>query len=190
MINRTIIREHVETDAGNDAIERLIRDAFTAIAQRHYVTFTETAPSGDIQIDFEWAETAFAIVDASGELIILPQSSRLLATVDTISEWDTDTEAFAALDADDWQAFSPRQFHRKSNGTNPPSGLGWGGRVQIEYGVNMTLAERVVIDLARLALQYNALSSERAGDYSSSGVEYQRERERILSELVPAMGVA
>lgn len=189
-MNRTIIREHCETDLGDDAIERLIRDAFTAIAQRHYITFTEELASGDIQGSWEWAETAFAIVDGSGELIILPQSSRLLATVEAISEWDFDTEAFVALDADDWQAFSPRQFLRKFNGTNPPDGLGWGGRVQIEYGVNMTLAERVVIDLVRLAIQYNALQSERAGDYSSASVGYQREREYILAELVPAMGVA
>lgn len=189
-MNRTIIREHVETDLGDDAIERLIRDAFNAISTRHAVGYVETVASGAVQASFDWNETAFAIIEATGELLMLPQTSRLLSTDITISEWVTDDEDFSALDADDWQQWSARQIRRNFNGTNVPTGNGWASPVKVEYGVNAIAADRIVIDLVRLAIQHNALSSERAGDYSSSSVEYQRERERILNELVPAMGVA
>jgi hypothetical protein len=43
--------------------------------------------------------------------------------------------------------------------------------------------KRVGIDLVRLALQYNALESEDPGGYSSTSVDYQKERQRLLSTL-------
>lgn len=189
-MNRTTIREHVETDLGDTAIERLIRDAFAAISTRHRISFTEEVASGDIQASFEFAESAFAIVDGGTEIIMLPQSSRLLGGIAEIGEWDDATETFIALESSDWQQWSARQIRRNFNGDIPPQGLGWASRVQVEYEVDMTIAERVVIDLVQLAIQYSALSSERAGDYSASNVEYQKERERLLSELMPAMGFA
>ena len=42
---------------------------------------------------------------------------------------------------------------------------------------------RVVIDLTRLAVQYNAVKSEGVGDYKSASVDYEAEREKILSRL-------
>jgi len=44
--------------------------------------------------------------------------------------------------------------------------------------------DRVTIDLVKLAIQYQGLKSEKVGDYSASHLDYQNERERILSTLL------
>lgn len=43
--------------------------------------------------------------------------------------------------------------------------------------------DRVVIDLVRLAIQHSGLSSLRDGDHSEEALDYQAEREKILSTL-------
>lgn len=43
--------------------------------------------------------------------------------------------------------------------------------------------DQVVIDLVKLAIQYNALDAERVGDWAGTHKDYQAERENILSTL-------
>ncbi len=58
-------------------------------------------------------------------------------------------------------------------------------RVQIIYVplTDESRRDRVTIDLVKLGIQYQGLKSEKVGDYSASHLDYQQERESVLSTL-------
>ena len=58
-------------------------------------------------------------------------------------------------------------------------------RVEIIYVplTDESRRDRVTIDLVKLGVQYQGLKSEKVGDYSASHVDYQQERENVLSTL-------
>ena len=66
-------------------------------------------------------------------------------------------------------------------------GYYWWGEITVRGTPDMTeitTRRGMLVDLVRLAVQYNALSRERSGSYESYSVSnYQRERESILNRL-------
>lgn len=73
----------------------------------------------------------------------------------------------------------------------------WSGNVEVtlDAAVQGDRYDRVVVDLVKLALQYSGLDSQRDGDYGEEAkgarggggqLNYQLERDNIISELVPA----
>lgn len=175
LLTATEIREHVDTDLGDTALDRLLADADAEIVRRYGAhtanqveTFTPPPGSVTLQVD-------------------RPISS----IVSIVETEETDIgESDVTLAASDYEIMRERTIRRVSGGLH--SSTTWGSIVVVTYTPDSDNARRigVTIDLVKLAVQYQAASSVAVGDVSISHVDYNRERERILRRLAPSiMGV-
>lgn len=170
------LREHTETDLGDDALQRIIDDADAAIVAR----FGEHAEAGVFSADDPLVEQ-----HEGGGQYVFPH--RKVDTIDSVLEYIGylgGDEVEYELAADDYRlTHDSASMLRLATGTNARSR--W-GRVVLSYFpvTDISRRTRVELDLCKLALQYSALGSEKAGDYSQSQLgDYQTERERLLSEM-------
>ena len=158
------IREHVETDLSNDALQRLIDSEDAEIVQRYGALSTQT-------------ET----LRGGSERLFL---SRLVSSITSISEEVGETTT--TLAADDYELWWHQELDRHGRST-------WGERVTIVYVPQTMTAQRtaVLTQLVQLAVRYNGVEQESvgSGDYSATSADYQRERERLLRKLAPRGGV-
>ena len=184
------LKEHVETDLDDDALDRLITDAQASIDDRIGPEGAQTIVLGNVGGD---------------RYLFLPRPISSSADIASITErWGAVERALAS---DEWRWLGGRQLERLiGSGSTAGTLWGWweGGSIPpINAGysdVSVVIAftpkpdarrDRVVIDLCRLALVYNGLSDERAGEYQTrSREDYQAEREKVLSELMPKVGFA
>lgn len=159
---------HLETDLTDPAIERLIDDA-------------------EAEIDERIGELATQTDEFQGET--LAQSiylTRKAAEITTVTEEVKSGSAFVStvLVADDYELrFSGRQLRRLSDGTNPAGT--WGDTVTVVYEPKSDAARRlrITIDLVKVAVAFNALESEKVGDYSSKSVVYEATRTALINKL-------
>lgn len=165
------LREHIETDLPEGALQRLLDDAVSAIAE-----YTDGSGERTIRLDGGSPSLFLPWPIASAEDVVL------------IEQYGDDVDH--TVEADDFSWSGGRRLVRLVNGTRGASV--WAPIViaTLTPVDDSARIDRVTIDLVRLAIQHNALSSERAGDYASSSVDYQAERRKILSELQPRMVVA
>jgi len=163
------IREHVETDLSNDALQRLIDSEDAEIVQRYGALSTQT-------------ET----LRGGSERLFL---SRLVSSITSISEEVGETTT--TLAADDYEIWWNQELDRQADGTHGRST--WGERVTVVYVPQTMTAQRtaVLTQLVQLAVRYNGVEQESvgSGDYSATSADYQRERERLLRKLAPRGGV-
>jgi hypothetical protein len=164
------LREHIETDLGDGALGRLLADAAAAIEEH-------TGGSGEQTIRLVGGD----------RFLFLPYA---IESTDDLTLVEIYGEIEHAVADDDYAWWGGRQLERLVNGTRGASVWAPIVAATLTPVDHSARVERVTIDLVRLAIQHNALSTERAGDYASSSVDYQRERRKILSELVPRMVVA
>jgi hypothetical protein len=165
------MRGHVETDLADEALQRLIDDADEEII--------------DFAGEFDEQEDCTRNAELSTVLFL----SRRAGTVSTVVEQVGDDETTLAVD--DYRLRNGgTQIERLGTGTNPRTT--WGEIVTVTYvPVDRTVRRtRVEIDLVKLAVQYNALTSEGVGDYSSTAKEYEDERARILARLAEGLAFA
>jgi len=178
------LREHIETDRSDTALERLLQDACDSVTAR-------IGPEGEQEVVLK--------ARGSDQFIFLPRPITVAGDIDSIVERLGNTEL--TLETTDWRWLGGRRLERVISGTIPaPTVWGWNftsmdGDVEFQVVITYTPKPesrrvRVLIDLVRLALQYTALKSELAGDYSSSSLDYQKEREALISELVPRLRFA
>lgn len=169
------LREHVETDLAESALQRLIDDADQAVVDRF-------GPHGSA------TETVTDDIDADplGVYVFLGRAASAIASV---VEY-TSASVSRTLAASDYRlVHGGKTLQRLTTGTTPATV--WGYRVVVEYypsTADNPRRRRIVIDLCKLTLTYGGyIKSERAGDYQSSSSltpdAYQRERERLMSEL-------
>jgi hypothetical protein len=87
------------------------------------------------------------------------------------------------LAADDYEVVNDIRIDRLTTGSHPRTY--WGDRVTVTYTPkgDADKRKRVLIDLCKLTIQYNALKSENIGDHRADYSDYQRERLQILSAL-------
>lgn len=173
-VDATIIHEHIESDLSDDAIARLIADAVDAIDDRISTTGEQTV-----------------VLRGGDRYIFVPRPIGDRSDVTEIIERWGATEA--TLTDEQWRWNGGRTLERLiGTGNIAPTVWGWGlGSYQtIDVVVTYTpkadqnRRDRVTIDLVRLALVYNGLSDERAGDYMTrSREDYEAEREKVISEL-------
>ena len=155
------VREHVETGLVDDALERFM-------------------DSVEEDIDQEFGAVASQVDDLEGKTKLLfttrPISS-ITSIVETVGTTDT------TLATNDYKKRHNSQIDRLNTGTN--SRTKWGDRVLVTYvPVDDTKRRQMVyIRLIELAVKYNALKGENAGDYSSQSAEYEKERLGILRGL-------
>lgn len=162
------LKTHVETDLAEAALQRILDGLDAEIIARAGALGSQVAR-----------------VDGFSREIVLPRAAATLTSV-VESGLDGTTLALAADDYSLWP--SGQAITRLSGGTN--SAVVWARSVTVTYTPVDDLARRRValIDLAKLELQFNGLSSERVGDYSSEAAKHSEARESIFRSLMPRRG--
>jgi hypothetical protein len=160
LLTTTEILQHLETDLGTTALQRIIDGEESEIVRRY--------GAHDSQVD-----------DLPGltSLIFL---ARKPGSITTVVERIGSTETTLA-GADYQLRFGDMALERISD-TTP---ILWGDRVRVTYVPESQAAvrKRVLLDLVQLAFANKGVASYRAGDYSETSKDYQKERESILSTL-------
>ena len=159
---------HVETDLTDPAIQRLIDDAEAEIDERVGALATQTD-------EFQGETLADALY-----------LTRLATAITTVTEEVKSGTGWVStvLAADDYALrFNGRQLRRLSNGTNPAGT--WGDTVTVVYVPKSDAARRLVItiDLVKVAIAFNALDSEKIGDYASKSIVYDATRTALINRL-------
>lgn len=169
LLTVTQIREHVETDLSNDALQRLIDSEDGEITRRFGAptTQTETLKGGESYVFL----------------------SRLVTSITSVTEEVDETTTTLAVD--DYDLWWNQALERDADGTNGRST--WGDKVTVVYVPQTTTPQRtlLLIQLVQLAVQYSGVQSASigSGDYSATYQDYQRERERLFRKLEPRGGV-
>lgn len=163
------VREHVDTDLLDPAIQRLLDDADGEILKRY-------GPH---------AGAVTEVIDGRSGVISV---SRRISAITSVTEREGTTDTVLA--ANDYETWYGKVLARLTTGTNPSDE--WAGRVTVIYTPEdeAAMRRRVELDLVKLAIEYDAIRSESAGDYARTLPEYQQERDAILANLQPALGVA
>ncbi len=159
---------HLETDLTDPALQRLIDDAESEIAERVGEPATQT--------DEFHGETLANV------LFLTRKASETTTVTEEVKSGDSYTSTVLA--ADDYELhFNGRQLRRLSDGTNPAST--WGDTVTVVYVPLTDAARRLVItiDLVKIAVAFNALDSEKVGDYSSKSLVYDATRTALINRL-------
>ena len=163
------LREHVETDLPESAIQRLIDDADQFVVDT-YGAHGPATQTDDLYVD-------------SGSEYVFP--TRPVDAITTVTEYTSETTS-KVLDPTDYRlGHGSQSLLRLRNGSNPA--VGWGYRVVVAYVIATTENPQrrgVVIDLVSLSINHSSgLRSERAGDYSVSYGDSADERNKILRRL-------
>lgn len=161
------VRENVETQLPDPALQRLIDAEEESITYQHGEIGTQTEE-----------------FDANGlTKVIYPR--RRVDSIDTVTETDEVTGTETVLSADDYELVAGgMRIDRLPTGTNPQTY--WQNTVTVEYTPYDDTKTRkgVLIDLVKLAVQWAGTDSEQLPDYRNArDREYQVQREAILSRL-------
>lgn len=168
------LRDHVETGIVDEALQTLLDDAIGQVEGR-FGTDAEMTVS----------------VEAQGRYIRL---QRPALTITSIAEFnDQRYPLYTLIPADYELQHGGRTLRRLTGGMTFYANRQWAPVVTITYipVPEQALRDRVVIDLVKLAVQYNALGQETFGGrtgYQSISIDYLRERERILSGVGNSRG--
>ncbi|MGH7850294.1 MAG: hypothetical protein ACREOP_08355 [Thermodesulfobacteriota bacterium] len=173
-ITPEILKQHFETDLVDEAIQRLIDSEDAEITRRFGSNASVTeqhllaAPMGYNGQEAQkvsqrriWTKQPIGSVTSVKEGPTLAAADLTTLVVDTDYRVINNGRAIERIDVD---------FDR---------------RVEIVYVPvsDVKRRDRVTIDLVKLSIQYQGLSSEKVGDYANTSVEYQKEREAILRSL-------
>lgn len=155
------VRTHVETGLADAAVQTLMDAAEEAIDARH-------------------GALASQVDDLPGGLKSV-WTTRPIGTITSVIEsvGTDDTTLVAA----DYKKRHDTQLDRLDTGSN--SRQRWGDRVKVTYAPRSDEEQRniVFIGLIKLAVEYTGLDNSKDGDFSSKGLNYADERERLLSTL-------
>jgi hypothetical protein len=159
------MREHLETDLTDAALQRLLDAEESEIIARYgsHATATETLPGG-------------------GTDVIL---ARTPSTITSLTETLGGGTPPLLLVTDDYRLWPEGRLERLTTGTNARSS--WAPVVTAVYVPEDATAQRrgVLIHLVMLAARYSGLRSESvgSGDYSMTTADYTAEREALLRSL-------
>jgi len=167
------LRQHVETDLVDAAVQRLLDDAEEMIVAAFGANFAD-AP---IVVQLEGGDRNLFL-------------DRPASAFTSIVETETDDTTTTTLAADDYRTWhGGRRIERLRTGTN--ARRVWGPLVTITYTPvdDTDQRKRVQVDLVKLAIQFSGLASEKVGSWSGTALDYDRERAKILSALQPRGGL-
>ena len=160
------IREHIETDLADTALQRLIDDAEAEIIQRYgahaeggTVTEQHVVRSGE-----RWIYPRRDVDVGAGIVVTRQHLGSSDVTTAEASEYVVDTGGAIRL-----LATGPWSDQLVTITYTPPT--------------DAPRRKRVLVDLVRIAVRYDALSSSSLGDVSVSHLGYEQERSRVLSRL-------
>ena len=151
------VREHLETDLSDEALERLVDAAdydIIAVAGPHDGARTVELNGNSCELLMPWPVFSIASVEESYHF----------------SDYET-------VSADDYSlAYNGRVLIHKT---------GWKPRVKVEYTPQATNAKRVtaLLQLVALLIEYSPFSNQSDGVYSQSRLTYASERNRMLNSV-------
>ena len=155
------LREHVETDLSDEALERLVDSADAEIIRAF-------GPHDGEQS---------ALVAGRGYRIWLPRPADSISEIVEWGGWETPGDADPVF-AD---KYSLEHGGRTIFRTDAP----FMTNVQITYTpiADNPRRTQALIDLVKLEIQYRGLNTERVGSYSVTYMDHDKERQRILTRL-------
>jgi hypothetical protein len=163
------LREHVECEVGDAALQRHIDDAEAEIDYRFGSNTSKTE--------------VFTVEHPTKVLYPGKRVSSVTEVVERletsyVTGYDTTT-----LSANDYELTNSIRIDRLPTGDNPRTY--WGDRVEVTYVPEDKQAQRdgVVIDLVKLALAFDGYSSASLGDFDYDLKDYTATRENILARL-------
>lgn len=163
-----MLREHLETDLLDEALQRLINDAEKEIIKQHGERTTQTD-------EFHGETLATA-------LFLSRKAEEITTVVEEVKSGDSYEET--TLAANDYKLrFEGRQTERLASGDNPRST--WGDVVTVVFVPKDDLDRRlrVAIDLVKLAVAYEGVEQQKVGDYSMKLERYENQKTAILKRL-------
>lgn len=165
LLTPTTLRELVDTDLSDTALQLLIDDGEADIA-RH---FGACNPDTNVV-------TVSHIVGAGDELIFL--ASPIDDGAVSITRRLQGESVYTSVSAGEFVLDDPWVIR-------PISGAWRGASIQVTYESKGAIARRrrVLVDLVRLGLRYEAAKSTELGDTTVIHVEYQNERDQLLAGL-------
>lgn len=176
LITKAQLQEHYETDLGDDALDRLIDAADREIVKRFGPHATQTDTMRELRL--------------STAIFLSRRASSITSVTEEIRSEDG-LISETVLAEDDYKLRRGNLLlERLADGTN---GRGtWGDVVTVIYvpADDNDLRIRVEIELCILSAEFDALDTERVGDYSSSRRKYEDEREGILAALRSGLTMA
>ncbi len=158
------LRQHLETDLSDQALQRLLDDADESVVRLY-----GPHPPGPVEEHHVGGVMYVFLRQRAANIISVFETVRGVTTV---------------LASNDYRVLGGgRYLERLTSGDHPR--VFWGDFVTVTFEPwdDRAQRRRVIIDLVRLALEYNALESVDVGDYSSRSLDYQRERRRLLMDL-------
>lgn len=163
------LQEHLETDLGSDALQRLA-EATEEMIDR------EDGGTAAVTEDFD----AFDFLSGRDRRIY---TTRAISAITSITERESPDDDVTTLSADDYRQQGDRTLTRLRDGTNPR--LFWAPHVRIVYTpvVDSSIRELVQIDLVKMAINYTGAQRERMGDFDFLHVDHKKETESHLSRL-------
>lgn len=182
------IREHFETDLSDTALTTLIDDAVAEINRRFgdgsSVTeeYSLTAPSGYGGAFAGYGEYPAEYDSREGQRV----GRRRIWTRQRIGSVTSVKEGPTQADDDLTTLVADTDYRVIRNGRAIERiGVDFDRKVIIVYTPenDADRRDRVTIDLVKLAVQYNGLKSEKAGDFAATHEDYQNARLQILSTL-------
>jgi hypothetical protein len=154
------VRQHIETDLVDDALQRLL-----------------DAADEDLGSETSVVEYSTGL----GRLLIFLRrpASAISSVVEHAVDGDI-TLVVPGTSTADMRLFEDRLLERLATGTHPASY--WGEKVTITYVPNdLRRRDRALLDLVRLSAERRSVVSERIGDYSMQGLDAEAERKKILA---------
>ncbi len=162
------VREHVETDLGDDALERLVDAADQEIIDRlgALATHTDVLPGQGLPA-----------------LPLTRKASAITSAVERINDVDY------TLGSNDYTLAADGYTLRRAQGSTYPN-VAWSGAVTVVYvpygGATGELAarEKLLVDLVRLDAVYDATGQNQIGDVSRTALNHTHERNALFSSML------
>ena len=156
LVSPAEFRTHYETDLPDEAVQLLLDAEDSEIVRR-------AGPHSG-------ANVTQTFYPAPGQdFLYLPQVASAISTV---------VEDGSTLVSTDFALHHGGVLLERANAS-------WRTPVEVTYTplAEVERRKKVLVELGKLAINYNALRSESVGDYSATSVDYIQEREMILSQL-------
>lgn len=172
LVNVAEIRSLIETDLGDTALEILENEAEATIMERYGVNYP-----GPVIRNYELLDYSMT----PPNILLLERS---VLTITNIHEFSGEPVVDLTLAANDYRVLlGGTAVIRLATGTNPADV--WARRVVITYTpIDDTFKrKKVIIDLIRLGIKYEAVKAHSEGDVSEASVDYIAERENLFSQM-------
>jgi len=158
------LREHIETDLSDGALQLLIDAEQEAIDKRAGPAASES----DLMQAFGARELRL---------------TRDASSIDGVKTRYSADDDQVTLSANDYRLEDKRTLVRLSTGDNPETR--WIGKIEVAYTpeTDAALRERVLIDLVKVAIEFKGIGFENVGSTSRSFGDHEAMRQRILRQL-------